>query len=155
MVRVAPMMGLNSVWFNEFFQNLYGMYAIHMGPCKEVAHIAIQYTFCNLWQETTPCSTLSTLQSSIGYLSGGAKKSLLVKSRLLAQDSLPKTTEFLPWWQQIKSIVKSLDINFVGSLSNLFCFISNHVQVSHPQFVEYMGGIGVQIAVLELATLKK
>ena len=68
----------------------------------------------------------ATLQSSARYLSGAARKPLLAQFKPLAQDSLPEPTNLLAWWQQVKSMVESLDISFMA-LSDPFRFTSSHV----------------------------
>ena len=58
----------------------------------------------------------ATLQSSARYLLGAMQKSLLAQFKPLAQDSLPEPTDLSAWWQQVESMVESLDISFFGAL---------------------------------------
>ena len=57
---------------------------------------------------------VATLESLARYLYGVARKSLLAQFKPLSQDSLLEPTNLSAWWQQVKSVVVTLDINFLG-----------------------------------------
>ena len=60
MVAVETMILLNSIWFEDYFQVLYGVYTAHMGLCK-AACIAIQYIIQDLWEELEAHNTVPIL----------------------------------------------------------------------------------------------
>ena len=101
--------------------------------------MAIKHAISDLWKEAAALDTMpspslvaltvtvntanhdvTTLQYLERYLSWADRKFLLAQFNPLAQDWLLEPTNLSTWWQQVESVVESLDISFMGMLSDPF-----------------------------------
>ena len=113
---------------------------------RKAAQVATKYIISDLWKDAMAHDALSspsllpptitinrvnhdvaTLQYLVRHLSEAARKSLLAQFKPLSQDLLLEPTNILAYWQQVESAVESLDISFMGVVSDPFMFTSSHI----------------------------